>query len=871
MAVSEQVIIEVLGRVDGLERELRRGGRSADRELSGIEARVRRFAGAISGLLAGVSAAVLVKEFLDLADTSKNLDAQLRLATAGFGSFAQAQEDVRRIAAATRAGLSETASLYGNFSRGAKELGADQEAAARATETFSKTLKISGADANQSASATLQFGQALAAGALRGDELNSVLEAAPRLARLLTESMGLPIGKIKELGEEGKLTSEVLLNALTNTKYTAGIDSEFRELPVTFSDAMTQVENAAIITFGGFDRGGQFSTALANFITDGSDGFKDLEQDAVEMGVAVRSSIEGLAGSFGPIFDEARSFFNFVKEQAGSDNLKFDVGRELRDLDNVTDWLSNRTYAGQKLKGFGVNIGRSDFEGRYRRTQAATEARLRGEMGERATNDIIGQYFDRFGNPVRAPSRATSAPAASGGSKSSANSAAAAARKAEQERLRAIREDASNARDAANLQDDINAARAALATATEDVLAYNLQSIDNEQRQRTAEYETQRKLGRISDQELADRTKAVAEIAALQRQRVQRIADENQRRDDLDRFNASVRDNSDLLRAQADLVTTREARRDIELRLLDLSYEQERAEQEAVLNSETASAAQKEIAEQRLRILDQLKGYDVERTNRQYEGPLAGYSRGLNETDVNDQVESYVVDELKSVQDSIGSGLQKAIGTDDPLISGLINLFIQQVIMKPIAAALAQATQGAGGGGIGGILGSIIGVAGAAFGGSSLSSSNISGAGSYDFSSFILDTNKWTMAGAPLSLAGARASGGPVSAGSTYLVGERGPELFTPGSSGSIVPNHVLGARAAASMAGVSAARPVQNTTIVSAPRFDLKGAVITPQLYADMQRISDESAARAGATSYKQSMKDAPGAVRRAQRFRTT
>jgi hypothetical protein len=40
---------------------------------------------------------------------------------------------------------------------------------------------------------------------------------------------------------------------------------------------------------------------------------------------------------------------------------------------------------------------------------------------------------------------------------------------------------------------------------------------------------------------------------------------------------------------------------------------------------------------------------------------------------------------------------------------------------------------------------------------------------------------------------GPRALGGPVAGGSTYLVGERGPELFTPSSSGNITPNHAMG------------------------------------------------------------------------------
>jgi phage-related minor tail protein len=40
-----------------------------------------------------------------------------------------------------------------------------------------------------------------------------------------------------------------------------------------------------------------------------------------------------------------------------------------------------------------------------------------------------------------------------------------------------------------------------------------------------------------------------------------------------------------------------------------------------------------------------------------------------------------------------------------------------------------------------------------------------------------------------LPIGGARASGGPVEAGSAYLVGEQGPEWFVPSSSGAIAPS----------------------------------------------------------------------------------
>lgn len=779
---------------------------------------LERTLGSLAGVIGGISAVALARSFLQIADTAKTLEAQLRLATSGFGTFAQAQEDVRRIAAQTRSGLKETASLYGNFSRGAKELGADQEAAARATETFSKTLKISGADANQAASATLQFGQALAAGALRGDELNSVLEAAPRLARLLTESMGLPIGKIKELGEQGKLTSQVLLNALTNTKFTEGIDREFSELPVTFNDAMTQIENAAIITFGAFDRGGQFSTALANFITDGSNGFKDLDNSAVEAGIGIRAAIEGLQGSFGPIFDEARRFFEFLSGSAAKIDIGRDIDKSLGQIDAVTNWLANRSYIGQKLNGTRFDIDGTEFQDRYRQSRDAADLRLRRQNGLTPLGGVLGR-LSQGSKDAAQPDIPRSAPssASTKGGKSAANKAAAEARKAEQERLRAIRDEASNAREAAQLQDDILAARAALATATEDVLRYQLDAIESERRQQVADLETQVKLGQLSREEADERILINAELAGLRNDLVRRRAAEATEQQKAARY----RDEANTLQVEAQLIDSRTARRDVEMRILDLAYkEEEFAIRRAAANGEIANLDEALANMRRRQVAER------ESVNRQNESPLERYSRGLNETSVNDRIEGYVVDELQAVQDSIASGLQKVIGTKDPLISGLINLFIEQVIMKPIANALAQAGANGAGGGIGGFISAVGSGVAALFG-------------------------------------GARASGGPVTGGKTYLVGEDGPELWRAPGSGTIIPNHELGA-AARGMVGASAASPanVMQTVIVKVEANDYFDARVDDRARRVSAPIAARQSNRAAGASYAAGQQSAPGTI---------
>src|SRR3546814_9960761 len=104
----------------------------------------------------------------------------------------------------------------------------------------------------------------LSSGVMRGDEFNGIMEASPRLARLLADSLDVPVGSLRAMAEQGELTADKLLRARTDTKFTASIDAEFKQMQGTFDQAMKQVHNAAIVTFGAFHQGGDYSTLLAN-------------------------------------------------------------------------------------------------------------------------------------------------------------------------------------------------------------------------------------------------------------------------------------------------------------------------------------------------------------------------------------------------------------------------------------------------------------------------------------------------------------------------------------------------------------------------------------------------------------------------------
>ena len=87
----------------------------------------------------------------------------------------------------------------------------------------------------------------MAAGALRGEELKSILDGAPGIARAIEQYMGIAEGTIKSVAAEGKVTAEVVKNALfdmadeTNTK--------FESMPKTWAQIWTSMQNKALSIF----------------------------------------------------------------------------------------------------------------------------------------------------------------------------------------------------------------------------------------------------------------------------------------------------------------------------------------------------------------------------------------------------------------------------------------------------------------------------------------------------------------------------------------------------------------------------------------------------------------------------------------------
>ena len=236
------------------------GQRRASRELDGLSTRLTATGAAVAILAASLAALKIAK----LADEIRLLSARAEVAAGSIEAGAAAMSELVAISRRTQTSLTGNVEVFNRLNQSILQMGGTQRDTLVLTELLAKAIKVSGASAIESKAAMLQFGQALGSGKLAGDELRSLLETAPYLMRKLADGIGVPVGALKQLGEEGKLTADVVTNALT--KAAGQIDADFKKFPQTVEAAMTVAQDSAALAAAKFDELSGSSTTLAGVI-----------------------------------------------------------------------------------------------------------------------------------------------------------------------------------------------------------------------------------------------------------------------------------------------------------------------------------------------------------------------------------------------------------------------------------------------------------------------------------------------------------------------------------------------------------------------------------------------------------------------------
>lgn len=191
---------------------------------------------AAQGLLRGVGSIVSV------ADAYGQLQARIKLAAGEGANYAAISRQVMQVAQDTRTPLLAVADLYARMAPGLREIGQGNSEIIATTRTIGQLLTVSGTSGPAAAGALNQFAQALGAGALRGDEFNSVNEQAPAIMQAVADGLGVPRAALRKYAEDGKLTTEFVTRALASQA--DQIEARFAAMPKTVAGSFQQVKNA---------------------------------------------------------------------------------------------------------------------------------------------------------------------------------------------------------------------------------------------------------------------------------------------------------------------------------------------------------------------------------------------------------------------------------------------------------------------------------------------------------------------------------------------------------------------------------------------------------------------------------------------------
>ncbi|USZ48138.1 tape measure protein [Halomonas sp. DN3] len=271
-----------------------RAGDRAAGSLGGVAAETSRLRGvalAASGALAGLVGAASAGEVIRYADAWSNTTNQIRQVTSSSDELAKTQRELLQIANDSRSTYESTVDLYTRLEKSTQELGISSERLLGITDSINKSFALSGATADESAGAITQLAQGLAAGALRGDEFNSVAEQAPEIMRAISNSLDMTTGELKDFAAEGGITAQVIIDAMEGAA--VSIDQAFGQSIATFGQKMAVSRNK-ILEWVGASEGLNDAVGLAGDAIVGlSDNIDTLVDGAQFLAVLMAGRLSG--------------------------------------------------------------------------------------------------------------------------------------------------------------------------------------------------------------------------------------------------------------------------------------------------------------------------------------------------------------------------------------------------------------------------------------------------------------------------------------------------------------------------------------------------------------------------------------------------
>jgi tape measure domain-containing protein len=767
-----------LTRQSGAFSKLQAGAAGAVRSLSGLR-----------GALASIGAGALVAGMVRGAAAAEQLQLRLKLLSREYGETERVQQFVAQSAKTFGQSQVEAAAGVADVYARLRPLGTSLAEIETVYKGFNAVALASGTSAEAASAAFLQLSQALGAGRLQGEEFASIALNVPGILKLVANEMGVTISQLKQLGSEGKITSDIMINALAkgfeeNKDKIAELLAlspaqrfkEFKDSTQALSNAMgsellpaivpvVKVATELLRLFGQLP--GPMKTIIAAAI--------GLTAAFVALAPAISATIGLLGGlslatlaAAGPWIALAAGVTAAAVALAGYRSESQKVGGAARGGGAAEVTAASKLLAQKDAQIAGLQGQRQTASGRQRGSIDRSLAVLRRERGQLQSDVKAGTaatptpVANAMSTPVGATVGGGGGRAAGGGADKSASDAKRAAEQAAQaeqqiqERLRGLTREI-------ELNAQISTIKELQFQAEMDGNKELQARLQGEERIIQIMQSTAQSLDGITDQRLQQKilAKAEGEIASANQEtalEMQRIEAERTKS-----FNEIITGLD--LELALKTATTEQAREQLRLEaeIAKLRGQGFTPEQIGTITAKKTELAAPKTDQQN--ITEKIATLKKEITDLTSISNIAITSaEGIG----NAFAQSFqgLISGTMTAKEALGSFFKSVADMFLEMAAQIIAKQITMIILQTILKALGAVAGGGGGAGL---------------------SSGFDAGGA---SALPTDSAGWSQSFAT-KLPG-RAVGGPVTSQQPYMVGERGPELFVPGTGGSVVNNSDL-------------------------------------------------------------------------------
>ncbi len=283
---TERLIVALEARTAAFEKAMAKAYGVADQRSRQIEKRFsdmngninRSFQNMLKGGASLLGIGLGVREIQHMADAWSDMSSRVGLAVQSMELAPTVMERIYDMAQRTYSGLNQTAEAFLGNATALRELGYSTNQQLDFTEALNNALVVSGAKAERAATVNEALSKAMALGTLQGQNLNTVIQTGGRVAELLAAELGVGVNQLRQVGKEGKITGDVIYNALTKRLQT--LRDEAEAMPATIADGIQKLQNALTRYVGTMDQASGVSGAVAQGLVLVADNFESVATGA---------------------------------------------------------------------------------------------------------------------------------------------------------------------------------------------------------------------------------------------------------------------------------------------------------------------------------------------------------------------------------------------------------------------------------------------------------------------------------------------------------------------------------------------------------------------------------------------------------------